>query len=101
MIASHPMKQLITRIDDDLHARLNERAAAEGRSVNALVTEVLRAAVVESAGRQRIRGRLAAGGRLVVSARPRGVQSLDRVIRAGRGAGRAVSDALRDERGAR
>ncbi len=35
------MKQLIARIDDDLHARLKRRAASEGRSVNAVVTEAL------------------------------------------------------------
>src|SRR5579884_3129290 len=39
------VRQLITRLDDDLHARLRERAAAEGRSVNALVVEILAAAV--------------------------------------------------------
>lgn len=39
------MRQLIARIDDDLHARLKERAAKEGRSMNALVTEVLVASV--------------------------------------------------------
>lgn len=95
------MKQLITRIDDDLHARLSERAAAEGRSVNALVTEVLRAAVAGPGGRERIRARLAARGRLVAAPRPRSVLPLDDVIHAGRGAGRAVGEALDDERGSR
>jgi antitoxin FitA len=32
------MRQLIARIDDDLHRRLKERAAREGRSLNDLVT---------------------------------------------------------------
>ncbi len=38
------MRQLIARIDDDLHRRLKERAAREGRSLNDLVTEALAAA---------------------------------------------------------
>lgn len=35
------MKQLITRLDEGLHAQLRERAAAEGISVNRLVTEAI------------------------------------------------------------
>jgi plasmid stability protein len=43
------MRQLIARIDDDLHRRLKERAAREGRPLNDLVTEVLAAAVDDEA----------------------------------------------------
>jgi predicted HicB family RNase H-like nuclease len=39
------VKQLITRIDDDLHRRLKERAAEQDRSLNDLVSSVLAAAV--------------------------------------------------------
>ncbi len=39
------MRQIITRVDDDLHAKLKERAAAEGRSLNALVVDALEAAL--------------------------------------------------------
>jgi plasmid stability protein len=43
------VRQLIARIDDDLHRRLKERAAREGRPLNDLVTEVLAAAVDDDA----------------------------------------------------
>lgn len=43
------MRQLIARIDDDLHRRLKERAAQEGRSLNDLVADVLAAAVDDEA----------------------------------------------------
>ena len=57
------MKQLIARIDDNLHARLKARAAAEGRTLNALVAEALEAAAASdpragasaSPGRRRAR----------------------------------------------
>jgi plasmid stability protein len=35
------MKQLLLRVPDDVHRRLAMRAAREGRSVNALATELL------------------------------------------------------------
>ena len=35
------MKQLILRVSDDLHSRITARAAREGRSVNAWVSELL------------------------------------------------------------
>jgi plasmid stability protein len=38
------MRQLIAWIDEDVHRRLKERAAREGRSLNDLVTDVLAAA---------------------------------------------------------
>ena len=46
------VRQLLVRLDDDLHTALRERAAAEGRSVNALVREVLGAAIEGRAGRR-------------------------------------------------
>lgn len=35
------MRQLITRLDEELLAKLKRRGAAEGRSVNALVNDIL------------------------------------------------------------
>lgn len=35
------MKQLLLRVDDELHAQLTERAQRERRSVNALANEIL------------------------------------------------------------
>jgi len=56
------MKQLITRIDEDLHARLKRRAASEGRSVNAFVTDALEHAVEPEDPRTELRRRAAARG---------------------------------------
>jgi plasmid stability protein len=93
------MRQLITRIDDDLHERLKARAASEGRSVNALVVEVLSAAA-EQNEREALRARLSRRGRLVVPPQP---AATDRAaaLEATRGAGSAVSEALEAERSAR
>jgi plasmid stability protein len=60
------MKQLLLRVDDDLHARLTERAKREHRSVNAIANEIL-AVVGESNGRtqtEKVRARAAALGML-------------------------------------
>jgi plasmid stability protein len=54
------MRQLIARIDDDLHRRLKERAAREGRSLNDLVTEALAAAADDESAA--FRRRLARSG---------------------------------------
>ena len=35
------MKQMITRLDDDLHEALKRKAKAEGKSLNAFVVETL------------------------------------------------------------
>ncbi len=35
------MRRLITRLDDELFVKLKNRAAAEGRSANALVNDIL------------------------------------------------------------
>jgi antitoxin FitA len=55
---------MLLRVPDELHRRLTERAAREGRSVNALASEVLAvAASVEPASRQgRLRLRAASLG---------------------------------------
>ena len=96
------MKQLITRVDDSLHQRLKYRARAEGRSVNALVTDLLEAKLSEDDPRARLRARVEALGLRVDVPRPRGpIPSLDETIRATSGAGTAVSEALQAERNAR
>jgi plasmid stability protein len=60
------MKQLLLRVPDDLHRRLAARAARDGRSVNALATEILDAAVDADEGdrRARLRATAAATGLL-------------------------------------
>jgi plasmid stability protein len=93
------MRQLISRIDEALHERLRARAASEGRSVNALVTEVLEAAVTKKDERAALRDRLRAAGLLVTPPQPkRRPPSRDAVIASTRGSGTAVSEALEADR---
>jgi plasmid stability protein len=96
-----PMRQLIARIDDELHENLKRRAADQGRSVNALVTEILRAAISPPDARTRVRDRLERHGLRIVPRTPGRVPSRDAAIASTRGAGRAASAALADERAAR
>jgi plasmid stability protein len=92
------VRQLITRIDEDLHRRLKRRAAAQGRSVNAMVSDLLRAAVDTRDERDVVRGRLQALGRLATIPRPRKSISRDAAIALTRGAGTAASQALAEDR---
>jgi len=92
------VRQLITRIDEDLHRRLKRRAATEGRSVNAMVNDLLRSAVDAQDERELVRARLRALGRLADIPRPRKVISRDAAIALTRGAGTAASQALADDR---
>lgn len=90
------IRQLITRIDEALHRRLKQRAAAEGRSVNAIVTEFLRAGLEDRRGA--FRERLRAEG-LLVEPQTKGPRlSRDEVIESTRGWGTAVSEALEADR---
>jgi antitoxin FitA len=92
------VRQLLTRIDETLHERVRARAAAEGRSVNAVVAELLEAWVAEGDPRSALRARLAREGRLVVPEPPADVPTHEALRRANRGAGQAVSEALAAER---
>ena len=92
------MQQLITRIDQDLHRRLKQRAAAEGRSVNAMVVDILQNAVHANDERELVRARIRALGRRAHVPRPRKVPSRDRISALTRGLGTAASDALMAER---
>lgn len=60
------MKQLLLRVPEDVHARLSARAAKEGRSINAVATEMLDTAidVVPSNPQTVLRARAAAAGLL-------------------------------------
>lgn len=90
------MRQLIARIDDDLHGRLKARARSEGRSLNALVAEVLAAAAGDD--RQSVRASLERRGRLVVPPQPRRAPSRAAALRATRGAGTSASASLEADR---
>jgi plasmid stability protein len=88
---------MITRLDDELHARLKARAAAEGRSLNDLTVEALSTLVHEPLTRTELRERLRSAGRLVV---PEQTFQPDpkRAQAARANAGRSVSEALEADR---
>lgn len=93
------MRQLITRIDDALHARLKSIAKAEDRSLNAVVTEALEDRVERSSARDAFRARLRKEGRLVEIDVPEDAPSLEEVRETLRGdAGKAILDALEEDR---
>jgi plasmid stability protein len=93
------VKQLIARIDDDLHRRLKQRAVEQDRSLNDLVASVLTAAVEDDA--ESVRRRIDRSGLRVLPPRPAAVRSRQDVIRSQRGLGRPVSEALASDRDAR
>jgi hypothetical protein len=95
------VRQVITRVEDDLHARLREAAGARGMSVNAFVVDLLTAAVGEPATRESVRRRAEATGRRRVPPPPDDPPTWDEVVAAGADAGTAVSEALAAERAAR
>lgn len=96
----HPhVRQLITRIDDTLHARLKTRARDERRSVNALVTQILEEAVPDESPRERLRRRLHERGMLVDLHAPEPTLTRKQVREMLRGdAGKAVLEALEEDR---
>lgn len=93
------VKQLIARIDDDLHRRLKERAAEQDRSLNDLVTSVLAAAVEDDA--ESVRRRIDRSGLRVLPPRPAAARHRHDVIGSQRGLGNPLGDALASERDAR
>lgn len=95
------MRQVITRVEDDLHAQLKEAAAARGVSVNAFVVDVLTAAVGPVTARAALRRRAEATGRRMIPAAPDDPPSWGEVVAAGEEAGTAVSEALAAERAGR
>jgi plasmid stability protein len=94
------MKQLITRIDEDLHARLKRRAASEGRSVNAFVTDALEAAVTPEDLGAEMRRRAAARGIKFAEhdAPPPDAARRAAVIARTRGLGPMVDELLEEDR---
>lgn len=93
------MGQLLTRLDDRLHEQIKQLAEAEGRSVNALVTDLLDA-YAHRDDRTKVRAGLARRGRLAAIP-PTTAPVADRgdVIEATRGSGSAASKALDEARG--
>ena len=93
------MKQLISRLPDDLHARLKAKAADEGRSMNEIVTQALREAVGAASESERVDARME---RLGLHDWPGEVATpvpyLDDVLRRNEGSGTAVSEQLERSR---
>jgi plasmid stability protein len=102
LISSVAVKQLLLRVPDDVHRRLAARAAREGRSVNAVATEILDAAADADEGgrRARLRARAAALGilRPASPARPVSAAERERIITSMKGIGPIADRLIADER---
>jgi len=95
------VKQLLLRVPEDVHQRLMARAGREGRSLNAIATEILDAAADADSGdrRAQLRAAAAASGTLRrVTARPAGADRRRRIIESTRGLGPLVDELLQQER---
>lgn len=95
------VKQLLLRVPEDVHRRLTARAAREGRSLNAVATEILDAAAEADRGdrRDQVRAAAAAAGTLrAVSARPVSAARRRRITESTRGLGPQVDRLLAHER---
>jgi len=102
MLSSVSVKQLLLRVPDDVHRRLAARAAREGRSVNAVATEILDAAADADEGdrRARVRARAAALGILRAATPARPVSPADResIIATMKGLGPIADRLMAEER---
>lgn len=95
------VKQLLLRVPEELHRRLMARAAREGRSLNALATEILDAAAEADCGdrQARLRAAAAAAGTLrTTAARPVSPARRQRLIASTRGLGAQLDRLLDEER---
>ena len=95
------MKQLLLRVPDEVHQRLATRAAEQGRSVNALATEILDTATDGETldRRARLRARAAALGMLhSTPAPPVSPERRRRILEATRGWGPLADDLIAYER---
>lgn len=95
------MKQLLLRVPEDVHRRLAARAAREGRSLNAVATEILDAAADADSGdrRAQLRAAAAAAGMLrSVNTPPVSAARRRRIIESTRGLGRQIDQLLAQDR---
>jgi len=95
------VKQLLLRIPEELHRRLMARAARDGRSLNALATEILDAAAeADSDDRQaHLRAAAAASGVLRTTPGPTvNAARRRRILASTRGLGAQLDRMLADER---
>jgi plasmid stability protein len=95
------VKQLLLRVPDEVHRRLAARAARDGRSVNAVATEILDAAADADEGDRRARLRARAASLGVLRATPATSVSMARrrrVVASTRGTGAVLDRLLAEER---
>ncbi|MEA2024283.1 MAG: toxin-antitoxin system HicB family antitoxin [Actinomycetota bacterium] len=93
------MRQMITRLDDDLHEALKRKAKAEGKSLNALVVETLSETISPEDEYAVFVEDLRARGWLSDAPPPDGpIPTWEEVWEITKGSGSAVSDALQEMR---
>jgi plasmid stability protein len=95
------VKQLLLRVPEEIHRRLVTRAAREGRSLNAVATEILDAAADADGGDRgtQVRAAAAAAGTLrAVKARSPSQKRRRQIIESTRGLGPRIDDLLAQER---
>ncbi|MGH9045572.1 MAG: FitA-like ribbon-helix-helix domain-containing protein [Acidimicrobiales bacterium] len=95
------MKQLLLRVPDEVHRRLTARAVRDGRSVNAVATEILDAAADADQGdrRARLRARAATLGIIrATPAKPVSASRRRRIVASTRGVGAVLDQLLAEER---
>ena len=93
------MRQMITRLDDDLHEALKRKAKAEGKSLNAFVVETLSETISPEDAEAAFVEELRAKGWLSEHEPPEGpIPTLEEVWEMTKGSGTAVSDALQEMR---
>lgn len=93
------MRQMITRLDDDLHEALKRKAKAEGKSLNTLVIETLSRTVAPADAQAAFVEELRAKGWLSGHDQPEGpIPTLREIRQMDSGAGSAVLAALLAER---
>jgi plasmid stability protein len=98
------MKQLLLRVPEDLHKRLAARAGREGRSINAVATELIELMINADPGdrRARLRAKAAALGiwRPVAAPEKRLTpEEREKAIESTRGIGPIVDAYLEESRG--
>jgi plasmid stability protein len=101
MLSCPDVKQLLLRVPEDIHRRLKARAVREGRSVNALATEILDSAADSDQGDRgaRLRAAATAAGSLhSVDAKPVRSARRRRIIASTRGLGPRIDRELQHER---
>jgi plasmid stability protein len=93
------MRQLLLRVPESVHARIAARAAREGRSINAVATEIIDAAADADRGDRgtRLRAQAAASGALLpVPSRRVSKAERRRILESAKGLG-PIADRLIDE----